>query len=73
VVTEDCTRTGHLNDAGTQIKALAVSFGIAVAGGLVTGFIMKSTAAFTIGVPGLQFFNDRMFWAVPSDYEVVAK
>jgi ammonium transporter Rh len=60
-------------DARTQIIALAVSFGIAVAAGLVTGFIMKLTAACTIGVPGLQFFNDRMFWVVPSDYEVVAK
>lgn len=60
-----------VGDAGPQIYALLASIGIAIVGGLITGFLMKLLQNLTISVPGVEMFNDRLFWAIPSDYDFI--
>jgi ammonium transporter Rh len=58
-------------DAATQIYALLATLGIAIVGGLITGFLMKLLKNLTISVPKDEMFNDRMFWSIPSDYDFI--
>eukprot|EP01087_Luapelamoeba_hula_P014629 TRINITY_DN4325_c0_g1_i1.p1 TRINITY_DN4325_c0_g1~~TRINITY_DN4325_c0_g1_i1.p1 ORF type:complete len:536 (-),score=83.66 TRINITY_DN4325_c0_g1_i1:37-1644(-) len=56
--------------AGYQTAAIAITFGIAVAGGLLSGAIIWLIDLWS-PVPRDDLFNDRGYWQLPSDYEWV--
>eukprot|EP00007_Cunea_sp_BSH-02190019_P001722 CAMPEP_0174233130 /NCGR_PEP_ID=MMETSP0417-20130205/3251_1 /TAXON_ID=242541 /ORGANISM="Mayorella sp, Strain BSH-02190019" /LENGTH=462 /DNA_ID=CAMNT_0015311297 /DNA_START=109 /DNA_END=1494 /DNA_ORIENTATION=- len=60
------------NQPGYQTAALAVTIGFAIVGGLVAGFLMWVTTRF-LRIDPANFFNDRLFWHRPSDYEHVVR
>jgi len=55
------------NQAAYQTAGLFITLGIALVGGCFTGFIMYISAKGTIHHK--DYFNDRTFWNLPSDYE----
>ena len=55
-----------------QLAAIACSFGFALAGGIVTGAMMKAVDAIQY-VNAADFYNDRTWWSLPSDYEHVVR
>jgi hypothetical protein len=57
---------------GFQTAALFVTLGMAVAGGVISGFLMWAATKLIRIDPG-NFFNDRLFWNYPSDYENVVR
>jgi len=61
-----------MGQAGIQAAALGITIGLAVLGGFVTGLIVW----FLKWVGNLfpeEFFNDRTYWDIPSDYEKVVR
>jgi len=63
-----------LNDsnqqAGIQAASLFITLGIAIFGGTVCGILMKRGWSMG-GIIKSDFFNDRTFWSLPSDYDFV--
>jgi len=57
---------------GYQMAAIATSFGFALAGGILTGFAMKCVDKIQY-VNAADFYNDRTWWSLPSDYEHVVR
>lgn len=55
-----------------QIIAIVVTVIVAIAGGLITGLILRFSTKF-LPMTSDDLFNDKRFWAVPSDYENVAR
>mmetsp|Transcript_33992 Transcript_33992/g.95693 ORF Transcript_33992/g.95693 Transcript_33992/m.95693 type:complete len:468 (-) Transcript_33992:61-1464(-) len=60
------------NQPGYQMAALVVSIVLAIVGGIITGGVMK-LLDFTHHVNAIDFFNDRLWWSNPSDYEHVIR
>jgi ammonium transporter Rh len=66
------------NQPGYQAAALAISLGISLAGGALTGFVVKGL---TSCVPGVQwggegkagYYDDSRYWEVPEDFERCGK
>eukprot|EP01087_Luapelamoeba_hula_P025296 TRINITY_DN997_c0_g1_i1.p1 TRINITY_DN997_c0_g1~~TRINITY_DN997_c0_g1_i1.p1 ORF type:complete len:555 (-),score=82.71 TRINITY_DN997_c0_g1_i1:160-1716(-) len=58
------------NQGGYQTAALFITFGIAVGGGLFTGFIIW-LMDFWAPIGKDDLYNDRAYWQLPSDYEWV--
>jgi len=58
--------------AGIQTAALGITLGLALLGGLVTGIIVWLLKWVHNLFPE-EFFNDRTFWDIPSDYEKVVR
>lgn len=56
--------------AGYQTAGIFITIAIAVAGGILTGAVMK-LAGRLVEIPHADFFNDRTFWNLPTDYENV--
>lgn len=56
--------------AGIQTASLFITLGIAIFGGTITGILMKKGWAMG-GIIKSDFFNDRTFWNLPSDYDFV--
>jgi len=56
--------------AGYQAAALAITLGIAIVGGILTGFVMKGLGSLR-RIIAPDFFNDRTFWNLPSDYNYI--
>jgi len=57
-----------MSQAGYQTAGLFITLGIAVVGGSFTGLIMARGWKVS-GLVKEDFFNDRTFWSLPSDYE----
>lgn len=53
-----------------QLACMFITLGIAIVGGAFTGVVMKNGWRFS-GVIKEDFFNDRTFWNLPSDYDFV--
>jgi len=71
--TDDSVDFDHNNQqAGYQTAALFITLGIAIGSGLFTGFIMW-LMSFLRPIPASDYFNDRTFWELPSDYEWVVE
>ena len=60
------------NQAGYQTAALFITLGIAIGSGLFTGLILW-LMEFIRPIPASDYFNDRTFWELPSDYEWVVE
>lgn len=60
------------NQAGYQTAALFITLGIAFGSGLFTGFLLW-LMEFIRPIPASDYFNDRTFWELPSDYEWVVE
>lgn len=60
------------NQAAFQVAALFISLGIAIFGGIFTGAMMWATK-YIHKIFHEDFFNDRTFWELPSDYEHVVR
>lgn len=58
--------------AGYQMAATVTSVGMAIVGGIITGAIMKAVDNIQY-VNAADFFNDRTWWSLPSDYEHVVR
>jgi ammonium transporter Rh len=58
--------------AGYQMAATVTSVGMGIVGGIVTGAIMKAVDSIQY-VNAKDFFNDRTWWSLPSDYEHVVR
>jgi hypothetical protein len=56
--------------AGFQLAALAVTLGISIVGGIVTGLIMKLPFIEKIKNED-DMFNDRLHWLTGSDFEKI--
>jgi len=67
--TEPSLPHGH-KQAGYQMAALAITFGTAVVGGLLSGLLMVLVGQLR-RIISKDFFNDRTFWNLPSDYDLV--
>lgn len=52
-----------------QFAALGVTLGVAIIGGLISGFIMKS-AYFARPIRKDDLFHDKEFWEIPYDYKI---
>jgi len=55
---------------GYQLAGLVITLGISIGGGLITGLFMARGWR-SAGLIRSDFFNDRTFWSLPSDYEYV--
>jgi ammonium transporter Rh len=55
-----------------QLAALGVTLGIALLSGIATGIILLSLS-YTRPIHKRDYFNDREFWELPSDYEKFAE
>jgi ammonium transporter Rh len=53
--------------AGYQLAALAVTLGIAIVSGLITGFIIKLPFIEQINKED-DFFDDGVYWHTPDDF-----
>ena len=51
--------------AGAQIAAVFVSFGIAIIGGLISGFVLKMS----IWNRPIEYFDDTQYWVLPDNLE----
>jgi ammonium transporter Rh len=58
--------------AGYQMAATVTSLGMGIVGGILTGAIMKAIDNFQY-VNAADFYNDRTWWSLPSDYEHVVR
>jgi len=58
------------NQASRQTAAFFITLGFAIVGGLLTGFFMKLIGKLNHFQPG-DWFNDSLFWSIPSDYYLV--
>jgi len=56
------------SQAGYQTAGLFITLGIALVGGCVTGFILMLANRHN-PITKSDFFNDRTFWNLPTDYE----
>jgi len=56
--------------AAYQTAGLCITLAMAVIGGAITGFLMVGGWRIS-GVAKHDFFNDRTFWNLPSDYDFV--
>lgn len=57
---------------GYQMAAICTNFALAIIGGLVTGFLMW-IAKKIYSLFAEDYFNDRTFWVLPSDYDNVVR
>jgi len=57
---------------GFQLAALSVTIGVAIIGGSITGCVLW-VAKRIYSVFAEDYFNDRTFWHLPSDYEHVVR
>jgi ammonium transporter Rh len=55
-----------------QMSAMFVTIGIALAGGFVLSALLRFVMAPLNHIAQWNFFNDRTFWHLPSDYDAVA-
>lgn len=58
------------NQSGYQLAGLLITIGIAIGGGFITSLFMARGWR-SAGLIKSDFFNDRTFWNLPSDYEYV--
>ncbi len=58
--------------AGYQTATLFITLGVAIVGGILTGFLMKQAKRIRV-ILAKDFFNDRTFWNLPSDYDMVVR
>jgi len=58
------------SQAAYQSAGLFITLAIAIIGGIITGMLMVGGWKIS-GVEKKDFFNDRTFWNLPSDYDVV--
>jgi len=58
--------------AGYQMAATVTSMGLGIAGGIITGAMMKAIDQIQY-VNAADFYNDRTWWSLPSDYEHVVR
>ena len=61
-----------LEQSGYQLAALGVTLGVAIVGGLITGFILK-LPIFEQIQDQPQLFDDEAAWHVPDDYKLKIK
>lgn len=57
---------------GFQMAAICVTFAIAIIGGTFTGFVLYLCKKLSYMFPE-DFFNDRNYWILPSDYDNVVR
>jgi ammonium transporter Rh len=57
---------------GFQMAAIVITLVLAVIGGIVAGFLMR-LVNFLYAIFPEDFFNDRTFWVLPSDYDYVVR
>jgi ammonium transporter Rh len=57
---------------GYQLAATLTSLGLGIVGGILTGFLMKLVDRIQY-VNAADFYNDRTWWSLPSDYEHVVR
>jgi len=58
------------NQALWQFISMCITLGLAISGGIITGFISKKTKSLR-PIIAKHLFNDRTFWNLPTDYEHV--
>jgi len=56
--------------AGYQTAGLFITLCVAIVGGIITGAIIRFVGRL-IEIPHDDYFNDRTFWNLPSDYDYV--
>ena len=57
---------------GYQMAATVTSMGLGITGGIVTGALMRLADKIQY-VNAADFYNDRTWWSLPSDYEHVVR
>jgi len=58
------------DQAGWQTAGLFVTISLAICSGIITGIIMKLVGRLVV-IPHTDYYNDRTFWNLPSDYDFV--
>ena len=55
-----------------QLAAFGTTIGIAIVGGFLTGAVIRLVGGIR-KIIAVNYFNDRTFWNLPSDYDWIAE